>query len=717
MAESRIPFGSGLTECNTKTFKGEAALKSSIVYKILALVLIITALAFGISMWVMISKTRIEINETSKREVQYLAGKQAQTVQAELDMALDAARTIAGMIEPALNGQGERLSREQVMNMLKGVVQSQPELLAAYVCFEPNAFDGKDAEYVDKPGHDATGRFIPYWNQIGGQLRLDPLVDYDIEGAGDYYLLAKKNNREEIIEPYLYEGALITSLIAPIQINDKFVGIAGIDLDLYHISEMVGKLKLYDNGYGALVSNKGAYAAHPNPLLIGNASVGSFDLAGIKDAINASPVYKEKATTENMAGLEQLAANRAKSEDSYRRLADEITAGREGYDVFTDSLNGKNSLLYYVPINVGSAKTPWSFMISAPEEEIFASVKRISNYGIIIAGVFIVLLAAVFIPFMLRLLRPLKQLDGALASLAEGNLGIKAKGAERKDEIGGLAHSFNSMIDRLRQVVGSLQSEAGQLAGSSDTLVANSQQTAASANQTAATMSEMAATIQQISRNSQDMAAQARQSSQMSEDGRRQITQVKEQMAQIASGFDDVKEAINGLINRSNKIGQITETITGIADQTNLLALNAAIEAARAGEQGRGFAVVAEEVRKLAEESAGAAGEIQKLIDEVHSSAALAEKAVHAGSGGIDSGGRVIEEAGEVFTLIVNSIQSLAAQVGGIATATVQLNAGIENVAAGSEEQTAAMQEVSSAAEILKAMAKKLKEMSEQFQL
>src|SRR5207302_5108290 len=110
-----------------------------------------------------------------------------------------------------------------------------------------------------------------------------------------------------------------------------------------------------------------------------------------------------------------------------------------------------------------------------------------------------------------------------------------------------------------------------------------------------------------------------------------------------------VTEAIGELASKSEQIGGIVETITGIAGQTNLLALNAAIEAARAGEQGRGFAVVAEEVRKLAEESQRAAASIASLIEQIQGETQKAVEVVEDGAARTEEGVETAAAASDAF--------------------------------------------------------------------
>ena len=197
----------------------------------------------------------------------------ANQVQSELGVALDAARTLAQTFE-TLKKRGT-VDRALLGQILTDVLEKTPQLLATWTCWEPQALDGKDAEFVDKPGHDKTGRFVPYYNRATGKITLEPLVDYDKKGDGDYYLVAKNSGEETVVEPYWYDivaakkKVFMTSLVVPVRFENKVVGVVGIDVDLAEVQKMVAAIRPYETGWAVLLSNGGLYAAHNEAEKVG----------------------------------------------------------------------------------------------------------------------------------------------------------------------------------------------------------------------------------------------------------------------------------------------------------------------------------------------------------------------------------------------------------------------------------------------------------------
>ncbi|MBP2651690.1 MAG: mcpB 7 [Firmicutes bacterium] len=200
-------------------------------------------------------------------------------------------------------------------------------------------------------------------------------------------------------------------------------------------------------------------------------------------------------------------------------------------------------------------------------------------------------------------------------------------------------------------------------------------------------------------------------------------------MGQIEQTVNTSAQVVTKLGQRSKEIGQIVDTISGIASQTNLLALNAAIEAARAGEQGRGFAVVAEEVRKLAEQSQDAAKKIAQLIGEIQVDTDKAVVAMDNGTREVKTGADVVNTAGAAFGEIASLVTAVSDQVREISAAMQQMATGsqqivgsvkkiddlgkksageAQGVSAAAEEQLASMEEIASSSQSLAQLAQKL---------
>ncbi|MBP2634492.1 MAG: mcpA 1 [Firmicutes bacterium] len=450
---------------------------------------------------------------------------------------------------------------------------------------------------------------------------------------------------------------------------------------------------------------------------------------------------QEKAAYEDFAEK----AMQARQNNNQEQLALYIKQGEKPYENVS---NGTTELVNMIKVFVKGEQATLSNQVK-------------SNQQILLVINVIVLVIAVSISLILsrNISKAAKLIVAEATEIAAGRIPREKLIVTSSDEMGQLASSFNLMKDNLRELIQHVAKSSELVATSSQQLTASAEQSAQAVNQVAEAIGDVArgaeqqsksadettiaveqitAGIQQAAANANQVAGNSAQAAERARAGNKSVEKAVSQMLHIEETVTTSSDVVAKLGERSKEIGQIVDTISGIAGQTNLLALNAAIEAARAGEQGRGFAVVAEEVRKLAEQSQEASQQIAALIGEIQGDTDAAVLAMSEGTQEVKVGSEVVSAAGQAFKEIADLVTQVSEQVKEISAAMQQMASGsqqiviavkeidqhsnsavgqAQTVSAATEEQAAAMEEIAASSESLAELAENLQTAVRKFQV
>lgn len=698
------------------------------------------------------------VESTTKVRLLAVAKSEAGLIQAKLQTNIDTARALATAFksmrsDESLESSGglDRYINEILLNTLK----ANKEFLGAYSAWEPNALEGDDTTHsgeVEK-GYDADGRFVPYWNRDeSGKIGHQTLVGYEDTDfhpngvkKGGWYLNPRDSGKENILDPfpYIVQGKQdwLTTMSAPIIINNKFLGVAGTDLRLNFVQN------LCENVAMELYSGKARL------------KVVSYLGVVVADSQNPQDVGKPIGQTEA---------------DHADLIKDLIKKGETYVDL------GKETGLVQVmaPVTLGKTGTPWAVLIEVNRDIVFAASNSLvavmnenakSSYQMaIFTGAGITVLACIVIWLLSgTIVAPIKKSVSYAESVADGDF-EQTLDINQSDEIGVLADSLEKMVENLKKMIleaedkskiaeeaaaranvavgeaneakeqaaraekeGKLQaaseleevvnivtSASEELSAQIEQSTMGTREQSSQISETATAMEEMNATVLEVAKNASNSAETASLAKEKAQTGSQVVSEVLKSMEELQGIALQLKDDVSTLGEDAQGIGQVMDVISDIADQTNLLALNAAIEAARAGEAGRGFAVVADEVRKLAEKTMAATQEVGSAISNIQSGTKAnivnVEKAVDK----INVTTELSGDSGEALSAIVKYVEGTSVQVQNIATAAEQqsatseeINRSLTQVAAISSETTQAMEESARAVEEMSRQAQVLQKL------
>ena len=590
-------------------------------------------------------------------------------------------RIMAAAQENGLFGQ-----RQASLAYARRILDDYPQFTGAYIGYERNA-DGQDAAFLRQAAGDAAraidaqGRFIPYWfrdRKDAGQIRLTPLVDLE----SSFYYRGLKNRvagapemdgvslaggvsrhydpaastlaamgKAMVTEPYLYEGKMIVEQTWPIVIDGRFVGVAGVDRSLDAIDRFMSELKPYRTADFILISHRGRIIS-----------------ATLDAALKTRPLEQ----TPFAGALESL----------WKSTRNGVEVG-----MWTEARPKEGELIY------AAARVPtgdWLLVMRVAEAEILEPVWVGLRRVVLLGGLGLGLTLALLAWLAASVAKPVGAAARAASRVAGGDLSVcvDTGGADETgqllDAIRRMTLSLSGLIGKVRhsgQAVNAAASRIEDATGAQETVVSD---LGSSTTQISAAATEIATTARELLKTMNDITGLAADTASLAQAGRTGIEGMESVMRGVESGAEAIATRLSVISEGARAVTGVVATMTQVADQTNLLSLNAAIEAVKARDQGAGFGVVAEEIRRLADQTAVAALDIEQRVLQMQASVVE----------GVDEmrqfGAQVHEAVGAVVRLS-GQLEDIIARVQDLLPRFEQVNQGMRSQSVGAEEISMSM--------------------------
>ncbi|HDZ8847549.1 TPA: methyl-accepting chemotaxis protein [Aeromonas veronii] len=611
------------------------------------------------------TQTSDALEEEVSRSLQYQAERYAIQIASLMQNSYQIPLTVTAQIEAGMAKPELRLSRPQVESLLGSSLQQASGISSIYAQFEPDGYDGEDGNWLGGASHSVAGKGsleVYFTKEQGGavaqqavdaaasEAKFDTsLNEFGIRNS-EWYLCGRDTRQPCLMEPYLYEISpgnkmLMTSLTVPVLRDGKFVGLAGVDMNLpifQQLAENLGK-SLYDNKADVtLVSKMG--------LIVG------------------SNRYADKLG---------------------RPLKEVGLTLPDGRPVSSDS-----DFILHQPIRVEAANTQWWLMIKVPKALALGKAHAISNelgtllvdaqrQQIIAMGGITLLVLGLLVWFIQTITAPLSLISRHVGHLSsnEGDLTQQME-IDTHQELIDLGSQLNAFLGKLRGMVQmskgigqQVYQQAREMKHTADTMRNSLDEQNLELESVVSAMHQMSTTAVSVAGYAEQAAQESEAATHHINTAQQTLSNARNEIHTLVGDMHEADKAVALVAQRSTNISRILDVIRVIAEQTNLLALNAAIEAARAGDMGRGFAVVADEVRALATKTRESTDEIGQLIGSLQTEVSSSQRLMNTGIERSTTTVQGTEQAFEALNRVVAQIQQIHDHISQVATAAEQQSA------------------------------------------
>ncbi len=513
--------------------------------------------------------------------------------------AIQVARSIAAQQVGGMFGK-----RALTVQLLHGALEADDNITAAYVLYEPNA-DGNDAAATlsdPKEWMEPTGRFIPYpfrdWAH-GNSIAVKASIDYEtsLYYDGVRRAFAQAGQAATLVtEPYVYDGQLIVEQSHPIVIDGKFRGIGAADRALATIEQVVRRGATRIDATGYLISGGGKFiVATTDPEI----------------------------TPETIDDIASHLRTHAVDETSLATLIEPLVRQAQD-DGFVQGAIDPRSNEELLTVSVRIAAGNWTLVLTKPRELVVAPIRAEVWQSSLITLVVLLGAAGVISWTAIATGRRIGRAAQAADAIAAGDLSRVIAPSASNDEAGALTHSLQRMQSSLNDLLKgvkhagiTLDTSALELSATSKEQETMAHRVGESASQIASATIQISATGTELARTMSEVETAVECTATLAIGSRANLVAVDTTIRELADATQSIAAKLAAISERASSINSVVTTIAKVADQTNILSVNAAVEAEKAGEQGRGFLVVAREIRRLADQTAGATVDIESMVREM----------------------------------------------------------------------------------------------------